>query len=182
MGDFWVVRPPDRPPVGLAYPADPSFPAFDLNRATIRRQRFGPSWERQRLEVREGAMGDLQPSVDRLLLCSARLKAELDAAKSAEDVLEWLPVSISSPDGAVLPYWILLFPDPQPISDEDLAAAGVPFVPTPDFERMKGRRVFRLSNFSYFYVRENVREQLKRAGADYGIQWHRPLWESAGAD
>lgn len=175
---YWLVRPPDRPPLGLACPTEPGFPQSQLIRARVRRQRV-VSWEPHRLEVREGELGDLQPSVDGLLLCSDRLRASLQAASAPADVAQWLPVDITTPDGGTLPYWILLFPDPQPISDVDLAGPGVPFVPTPDFERMRSRAVFGLTSFSHFYVRSEVREAIERAGADAGIHWHRPRWSTA---
>lgn len=176
--DYWMGMPFNSAPFGLAYPASPDFPVFELQRASIRRVPYG-SWEVQALEVRDGELADLQPSIDRLLVCSDRLKIELDDAKSPNDHLEWLPISMRSPDGGVFDYWLLLFPDPQPISDSDLSSSGVPFTPTPDFGRMAGRAIFRLTGLTSFYVRSDVRDRLTRAEVDLGIDWVRPSWAGA---
>lgn len=71
---------------------------------------------------------------------------------------------------------IVAITDPQPISDADLASPDVPFTPAPDFGRMEGRAIFRLTGLSSFYVRSDVRDRLVRAEVDRGIDWVKPSW------
>jgi hypothetical protein len=59
----------------------------------------------------EGKLADLQPEIHALRLCSAPLREILDAHKSPEDVLQWLPVRVQTASGDVQPYWILHFPE-----------------------------------------------------------------------
>ena len=89
----------------------------------------------------EGAALDYLPNNVGVRLCSTRLRDVVEAVRDRDDSMQWLSVSVTDPDGTVLPYWALHFVrHPEVLHEERTIRARGDFVVKPVVDSTRAAR------------------------------------------
>jgi hypothetical protein len=69
-------------------------------------------------------VGDLVMTADGTRLTSPRVKEIFDSQLGSDDVIQWLPGTVTSPDTGSQPYWVLRFPVHHDLLNRELSTFG----------------------------------------------------------
>ena len=161
-GDFFYIHWLDRPNLAVASAPD--------DREQDRRLRAGgpvTDWKAVRFELGPGELADYVANSFAWRLCSTKLRDLLDRSRAAIDEIQWLPTTVTLPDGAELPFWVLHFPDAADVIDKSKSVMSGPVLVKAHLDRrlIDGHRLFGFPNESVgVIVADDIRRGIVAAG------------------
>lgn len=122
-------------------------------------------WTSVDFTVTSGRLCDYQPNdVPGCRLMSERLRSVLENSRTEADSLQWLPATVTDPDGTPCSYWILHFPVEQETLNKErtLYVPGTDQIMRPCFDRelTKAHQVF---SYPYAALAVVVSSRVKEA-------------------
>jgi hypothetical protein len=155
-GDFFYIHWADRPNLAVASAPD------DLEQD--RRLRAGgpvTDWKAVRFELGPGELADYLANSFAWRLCSTKLRDLLDKSRAAIDGIQWLPTTVTLPDGTELPFWVLHLPNAADVIDKSKSVIAGPVLVKAHLDRrlVDGHRLFGFPNDS---VRVIVADDIRR--------------------
>lgn len=125
------------------------------------------AWQPVTLELRgTDRPHDYQTNDIGVRLCSPALRDVLDAHRGPDDAIEWLPVSVRDPGGALHPYWALhplSYPDVLDPERTMIGPDGDPMRPVVDLRRVTTERVFAVRRSGWLFVEDSVRKAIGKS-------------------
>jgi len=169
-GDFFYIHWVDRPNLAVASAPD--------DREQDRRLRAaGPvrDWKAVRFELGPGELPDYLANSFAWRLCSTKLRDLLDRSRAPIDEIQWLPTTVTLPDGGELPFWVLHFPDAAEVINKSKSVMSGPVLVKAHLDRrlVDGHQLFGFPNES---VRVIVADDIRRgivAAACTGMSFSR---------
>jgi hypothetical protein len=120
--------------------------------------------------------GDILAELDGMRLVSPKVKDILEAHRTPEDALQWIPGTVITPDGSEHPHWVAHFPEHYDLLDHDLSTfgpSGLPILSVLSAAKLAPHAVTLMSRLSFtFLLAEKVVDDLRSAGCQ-GVRYMR---------
>ncbi|NKY39073.1 hypothetical protein [Cellulomonas septica] len=110
-------------------------PSGETHRRFLSKLNFEPGWREDvptlAWTLSEPGRPDWVSTIELARLVSDRTRAVLEPLLGPEDRVQWLPATLTTSEGEVLPYWVMHFPEPFDPYDERRTVRGPSGLPLP---------------------------------------------------
>jgi len=161
----------------------PTARRLSADRDFVRKLRFTPGW-RDDAPAIEWQLQIDQPTdwvrtIDQARAVSPAVREVVEPLLGPDDEVQWIPATVRTREGEPLPYWVMHFPHPVDIYDEDRTIRGaspIPMSAALSAAKLEGHTVVPGPLTSYTYLAEPVLKAMQQRGlTGYSIEKrHRP--------
>ncbi|UJP40424.1 hypothetical protein [Cellulomonas palmilytica] len=144
----------------------------------VRKLRFTPGWRMSPPSIEWQLQID-QPTdwvrnIDQARAVSPAVREVVEPLLGPADEVQWIPATVRTREGDPLPYWVMHFPHPTDIYDEDRTIRGaspIPMSAALSAAKLEGHTVVPGPLTSYTYLAEPVLQAMKERGlTGYSIE------------